>query len=423
MSDEPADIAIIGAGAAGLTAAIQAARNSPFPSRIFLFDSRQKIGAKILISGGTRCNVTHRQVVPADYEGGPRHFVKHVLEAFSPEKTRIFFEEIGVALVLEETGKYFPTTHSGRTVLEALLNELRRRGAQLKTGTKITAIKKDGEFFLLSGDAGFQMAARRVILTPGGLSYPETGSDGTGYRIAQSLGHTIRKTSPALTPFTTDDAAWKLLSGVALPARLTFYRNGKKVSERTGSFLFTHFGFSGPVALDISRFFTACDSSQAPAIEANFIPHESAENLKDRFSKASREHPEKSLRGFLTEAAAFPARFAETLLEKAGLDPRLRIGRCRSGECRRLFRAVFHYPLEVTGAVGYKKAEVTAGGVDLAEIKDSTMESRRLPGLYFAGEILDVDGRIGGFNFQWAWSSGTIAGASAVKSLYGVVKT
>ncbi|MBI2095098.1 MAG: NAD(P)/FAD-dependent oxidoreductase [Candidatus Omnitrophica bacterium] len=419
MPETEADIAIVGAGAAGLVAAIHSARRGPSRPRIVLLDARRKIGAKILMSGGARCNVTHREVSPADYEGGPRHFVKHVLEAFPPEKTRLFFEAIGVALTLEETGKYFPVTHSGKTVLEALLKETARLGVDLKTGVRITRVGKTGEFFLLKGEGGFEMASRRVILTPGGLSYPETGSDGTGYHIAKDLGHTVRPTSPALTPLTTDDKSWKLLSGIALPARLSFYKDGRKEAERTGSFLFTHFGFSGPVALDISRFFTACDPARAPVIEADFLPGRSAEELLGLFSEASRENPERSLRGFLTESGGLPERFAGTLLEKAGVDPRTRIGRCRAAERRRLFRAVFRYPLEVTGAVGYKKAEVTAGGVELAGIKDSTMESRSLPGLYFAGEILDVDGRIGGFNFQWAWSSGYVAGTSAAAGLYG----
>ena len=211
------DLAVLGAGAAGLMTAVQAKRANPAPL-VVLFDSRRKIGAKILISGGTRCNVTNRGVTAADYCGGPRHFIRHVFEAFTPEATIRFFEEIGVTLVLEPSGKYFPTTHSGRTVLEALVRECERRGVKLETGVRITDIRPQRGEFECRGETESQAVsflARRVVLCTGGLSYPETGSDGTGLRLAQKLGHTIVRTAPALTPLRTIPffhASFKILS-------------------------------------------------------------------------------------------------------------------------------------------------------------------------------------------------------------------
>ncbi len=362
-----ADVAVVGAGAAGLMAAIHAGRSS---TNVVLLDSRPKIGAKILISGGTRCNVTNRAVTPSDYEGGPKHFLKHVFAAFPPEKTRAFFEGIGVTLVLEPSGKYFPVTHSGKTVLEALVKELGRSGAELRTA-KVTAIRKKEGLFELETDKG-GMNARRVVLATGGLSLPETGSDGTGLKIAEALGHTIVRTAPALTPLLSDDKDWHALSGLTLEdVRLDFYSGGKKRASSRGGFLFTHFGFSGPAALDISRHWALADAKEKPQIIADFQP---------------------------AGEAKLPKRLFETLKKKC------------AGQTG---KKASHYPLEVTGVYGYKKAEVTAGGVDLQEVNVSTMESKIVPGLFFAGEILDVDGRIGGFNFQWAWSTGAVAGRSA----------
>lgn len=393
---------MVGAGAAGLMAAIAAARSGP-SLKILLIDTRNKIGAKILISGGTRCNVTNVKVRPSDYEGGAAHFVRHVLEAFTPEETIGFFREIGVTLVLEPTGKYFPTTHSGKTVLEALVKETGRLGVELRTGLKISRIRfEDGIFYLGENET---LAARKVILATGGLSYPETGSDGTGLAIAKSFGHLVTETAPSLTPLTTDDEDWKTLSGIAFEARLSFFKNGKKEAESKGPFLFTHFGFSGPAALDLSRHVALARQRGEPFhVIANFLPEETVESFGKKLKGALRNHPRKQLKTVLTEEGSLPERFAEIFLKKTG-----------SKNSGQVTHALLNWPLPVSGVVGYKKAEVTAGGVALGQVRVSTMESRLVPGLYFAGEILDADGRIGGFNFQWAWSTGRIAGSAAAR--------
>lgn len=408
---------MIGAGAAGLMAAIAAARqDSSKTLKILLLDTRPKIGAKILISGGTRCNVTNRRVTPSDYYGGPSHFVKHILEAFSPDQTRNFFEEIGVPLVLEVTGKYFPTTHSGKTVLEALMKECARLGVILKTECRITQIKKEGDRFHLKGD-GVDSTSRRVVLATGGLSYPETGSDGTGYKIAQSLGHTLVPTAAALTPLLCQDEDWQSLSGIALEAALYFYENGKKKEESRSALLFTHFGFSGPSALDISRFWARSSADKHPEIFARFLPEENEETLKKILDAQAKAASGQRVKRFLMERFAFPERFVEIIIKKSGVDETRSVAKLLAPQKSALIRYLMNCPLPITGVYGYKKAEVTSGGIPVSEVKNATMESKRTPGLYFAGEILDVDGRIGGFNFQWAWSTGTVAGRSAVKSL------
>ncbi|HXV27829.1 MAG TPA: NAD(P)/FAD-dependent oxidoreductase [bacterium] len=421
MEHQPVDIAVVGAGAAGLMTAIWAARTARKgnrPLEVLLIDSRPKIGAKILMSGGTRCNVTHKEVKPSDFQGGPSHFVKHVLEAFTPRETIRFFEEIGVALVLEPTGKYFPVTHSAQTVLDALIREAERAGVTLKKGVRITEIRQKGSLFHLQSDQGMdRVTARKMVLTTGGLSYPTTGSDGTGYALVKSFGHTVVATFPALTPLLTNDSDWKTLSGLSLEAGLSFSRKGKKECECRGAFLFTHFGFSGPAALDISGHYAAAKKEDNPRITASFLPHHHGESLTALFQNAQKKKPAKLLKNFLTEKFFLPERFVVVLLRKAGIRAEETAGGCSKENRLRLIRALLDYPLEVSGVFGYKKAEVTAGGVDLKEVKVQTMESKLAEGLYLAGEILDVDGRIGGFNFQWAWSTGALAGRGAAKSL------
>ncbi len=420
MKDKPVDVAIIGAGAAGLITAIGAAREAAQQEThldILLLDSKQKIGAKILMSGGTRCNVTNERVTPFDFEGGPKHFIKHVLEAFTPDETMQFFKEIGVELILEPTGKYFPKTHLAQTVLEALLKEVSRLEIKLTAGVKICEVRKTNDYFeLTSEDKKFKGLAKKIVMTTGGLSHPTTGSDGTGYSIAQKFGHHRVSTFPALTPLMTQDPDWKSLSGITLEVELSFYKNRKKQCSYRDSFLFTHFGFSGPAALDISRHFAASAQEELPEIKVSFLPNQSEESFKKIFESIQKNNSEKLIKNFFSQEFNLPARFVEVFLKKNGIDSLLSVGKM-SGEKRCLLsQSLFHYPLEVSGVYGYQKAEVTAGGIDLKEIKVQTMESKIVNGLYFAGEILDIDGRIGGFNFQWAWSSGMVAGRSAARS-------
>ena len=419
MTDTNWDIAIVGAGPAGLMAAISAARSVPpgTPAcaerseagrRILLLDGRPKIGAKILMSGGTRCNVTNRIVRPSDFHGGPRHVIQHVLDAFTGEQAAQFFRDLGVTLVLEPGGKYFPSTHSGQTILDALVHEVQRLGVTLQTGVRVTGAARTVDGFRLQTSGG-ERHSRIVILTTGGRSYPTTGSDGAGYDIARSLGHAIVQPSPALTPFTTADSDWRALSGVTLPVRLTLVRGGKPVAEYADSFLFTHRGFSGPAALNMSRLWIREGWEGPVTCRTSVLPEEDPEDFRRDWPPG--KSPTQTIKRWLADR--MPERVAEALLKKLVILPSKVINQITRDERQRLLDGLFRYPLEVSGVIGYQKAEVTAGGVDLREVRAATLESRRVSGLYFAGEILDVDGRSGGFNFQWAWSSGTVAGRAA----------
>ncbi len=458
---EQADIAVIGAGAAGLMAAIfagRAARAAAIASsqsgqpplrnlRIIAFDGARTLGAKVLVAGGGRCNVTHHHVDESAYAGSSRHAIKKVLRAFPVESTVEFFRELGVELKREDTGKLFPVTDSARSVLDALLRAAHDVGVELRHPWRVERIERveeGGEFgFVIhaSGDAP-PIRARAVILATGGKSLPKSGSDGHGYEIAKSLGHTLTpRVFPALVPLVLDVNKTFLhtLSGITIDAELTVWSSsGKRVQSFHNSLLFTHFGLSGPAALDISRYFTQArldaaagaeservvgtNTNTAARLTLNLLPGESFESLDKRFAPDAPGAKLSVLRR-LTEAEGssppLPDRLARALLESLSITPSTPVAQLSRDARRTLVHHLLALPLPVVGDRGYTYAEVTAGGVPLSELHLDTMASRHTPGLYLCGEICDVDGRIGGFNFQWAWASGSVAGAAAVRALIG----
>jgi predicted Rossmann fold flavoprotein len=396
------DVIIVGAGAAGLMTAIQAAEGG---LSVLLLEGQKKVGAKILMSGGTRCNVTNKSVSEKDFNSEQIIYVRNVLRSFTNTDTIGFFKDLGVEMVLEPTGKYFPSTHSGKTILEALLRKVNSaKNVTLLCEHKVKAAGRDEGVFILKGDH-FHYHGRNIVLTTGGLSYPSTGSDGTGFRLAQSFGHSMIETSPALTPLTTNDEDSKYLSGITQEVRLTLMTDGQRHFSCRESFLFTHFGFSGPAALDISRHYLRALGPKQ--IIANFIPDHDENSLQKYLGTVQQDSPRKTLKNVLIEL--MPQRLADLILKKAGIEAALRMNQLDKAARQRLITQCVYYPLDVTGVLGYSKAEVTAGGIDWAEINPKTLESKLVPGLFFAGEILDVDGRIGGFNFQWSWASGFTA--------------
>jgi hypothetical protein len=399
-----ADAAIVGAGAAGLMAAIVAAEAAP-GGRVVLLDGAARPGAKILVSGGGRCNVTNDAVEPADFNTGSPAVLRRVLAAFPAARARRFFEETGVALKAEPGGKLFPTDDRARSVLEALLGRAARAGVELRAGWRVAGVERRNGGFLLEGPAG-ALEARRVVLATGGRSLPKTGSDGAGYAIAASLGHSLLPTVPALAPLVLEGDWHVSLAGLSLPVELTLRVDGRAAVRREGPMLFTHFGVSGPAPMNLCRHWElARASGRAVAVEASFLPGRDFEAVD---------------RALVEAAAAAPARtppraLAEWIPERlaAALAPPGTLASLKRDDRRALVRALTARPLPVARSRGWNYAEATAGGVPLTEVDPRTLESRRTPGLYLAGEILDVDGRIGGFNFQWAWSSGFVAGRAA----------
>lgn len=406
--DKVVDVAVVGAGAAGLMAGIWAGRTNP-NRRIVLLDGAKSLGAKILVAGGGRCNVTHHAVDESAYAGSSRKAIRNVLRRFDVPETVAFFREIGVTLKREEAGKLFPTTDSARTVLNALLQEAHRVGATIRHPCRVTKIDREQDTFLVRGEWG-SLRTSRLILATGGKSLPKTGSDGLGYRFAQSLGHSVsERIFPALVPLTLDKSdALVELSGITLPATIELRSgNGKRLISFTDSTLITHFGLSGPSVLDISRYYLdEIEDDPDAHLTMNWLPNETAESLDQSLRNARGE----TIGRLLT--ARLPERLGCLLCAQVGVAFNKPIDQLGREKRRSLVRQMTEMPLAVTGHRGYTHAEVTAGGVPLSEIQLKTMASRHCLGLHLCGEICDVDGRIGGFNFQWAWASGFVAGIS-----------
>jgi predicted Rossmann fold flavoprotein len=407
------DVAVVGAGAAGLTAAIFAAQNG---ARVVALDAAKKLGAKILIAGGGRCNVTHDVVRPDDFNGN-RNAIAKVLRSFPVDETIEWFAGMGVPLKREETGKLFPTTDRARTVLDALLDEARRVGVELRTGSRVETVLGPRSSVLgsLHPFSIGGLSARRVILATGGRSVPKTGSDGHGFAIARSLGHAVTETFPALVPLVVEKAHWvRELSGTSADVELSVRSStGKVIHRDRGSMLMTHFGVSGPVVLDISRHWIAARGDDEVSLVVNFLPSETFESVDQLLVDEARKNPRATIDSALR--GSLPARIVEAI---RGPRPEARgLTKLSRDQRRQLARDFTQLVLPVSHDRGFDYAEVTAGGVPLSEIDLSTMESRICPGLYLCGEILDVDGRIGGYNFQWAWASGRSAGLGAASKL------
>jgi predicted Rossmann fold flavoprotein len=373
-------------------AAIAAARGG---ARALAIEAAKKIGAKILISGGGRCNVTNEVVRPEDFNGS-RNAIAKVLRTFDVAATIAFFEELGVPLKREETGKLFPVSNRARDIVDALL-----RAAEVVEVVTDMRVESMEPGFVINGS----IHAGRIILAAGGRSVPKTGSDGSGYELARALGHSITPTFPALVPLVVEKGHWITeLSGISVDAELAVKSpTGRIVQRHRGSMLFTHFGLSGPVVLDISRHWIA---NQPATLSANFLPGETFESVDASLIAAAKRNSHATIGSVL--------RLPDRLL--ARLAPETTLGRLSKDERRRIVRDLVDFTLPVIRDRGFEYAEVTAGGVPLSEIDVATMESRICPNLYLCGEILDVDGRIGGFNFQWAWASGRLAGIGASRT-------
>lgn len=380
--------------------------------KVLLLEKNRRPGVKILMSGGTRCNITHacdnRGIVAAYREQGK--FLHSALAAFSVEQTLQFFHDAGVPTKVEEMGKVFPVSNCATDVLEALLRRLRHSGATLTTEAPLTEITRTtNQFHLITPHR--TLCAEKVILTTGGQSYPGSGTTGDGYRWAMLFGHTIVPPRPALTPITVRDEWVKQLSGVTIPdVALRVLDDQTELDHRRGSFLFTHFGLSGPVVLDISRAVSRHPQPASLTLKCDFLPTVPHAVLADELKARSVSAGRKLLSAVLPQE--LPQRLHEALTTQAGLRLDRKAAELTKDERAALVSAYKNQTIAITGTRGFKQAEVTAGGVALGEVDSRTMQSKLQPGLYLAGEILDLDGPIGGYNFQAAWSTGWLAGSS-----------
>jgi predicted Rossmann fold flavoprotein len=412
---ETADVVIVGGGAAGLATAVFAARTAP-DLRVICLDGARRVGAKILVSGGARCNVTNTVVTEQDFWGGSVRTIRSVLRAFPADRAVAFFRELGVSVHEEEDGKLFPDTNRARTVLDALLAEAARIDADIRVDERVVDLHRDGGRFVIRTAGGREYVARAVVLATGGRSLPKTGSDGFGYELARGLGHGYIDTTPGLAPLILNGAMHSRLSGVSHPAALTVRSAESHRVRLEGSLLWTHFGISGPVALNASRHWLRARLEGHPVeVLLNVCPGETFETLEAWWLEQERLRPKAGTATVL--ATRLPGAVASAWIEHVGIAADVTLAHLGRDDRRRLVRALLETRLDVRDSRGYNFAEVTSGGIPLDEIDPARMESRRCPHLYLVGEILDVDGRLGGFNFQWAWSSAWVAAQALARAL------
>lgn len=408
MTSTKSDIVIVGAGAAGLMAAIWAGRTDSRRS-IILLDGARKLGAKILVAGGGRCNVTHYHVDPKRYAGSTTPAIARVLRRFDVAETTRFFKEMGISLKRESTGKLFPTSDKARDVLNALLTAANDANVDIRNPCRVDNVSRTPDGYAVDGEWG-HLTCEKLVLATGGYSLPKSGSDGKGFEFVSALGHSPTRTFPALVPLTLpgDDQICQL-SGITLPACIRLHSaTGKRIAAFTDSTLCTHFGLSGPAILDISRYYLdAVSKDPASYLTINWLPAMSTDNVDDGLQALGR----RSVQAYLRKCG-LPERLSAMLCRCAGIPEGTRGDQLLRRQRLDLSTAATAMRLAITGDRGYTFAEVTAGGIPLNEITLKSMESRCCPGLYLCGELCDVDGPIGGFNFQWAWASGYVAGVS-----------
>lgn len=403
-------VIVIGAGAAGTMAAIFAARGG---AETLLLERTRDGGRKILISGGGRCNVLPMRVDESRFvtDSSPNTLSKMVRAWPLIEQMRFFEDELGIPLQSEpESSKLFPVSNHARDVRDGLLTHAAANGVRVMMSTMVYGIAPDAAGWRVDIQGADPLIADSVILATGGLSVPNTGSDGFGLHTLAALGHTMHPSYAALTPITSNAAAFNALAGVSLTVTLSA-RAAERSATATGGFLFTHHGYSGPSVLDVSHVLvrSRTEGDGSATLRARWAPLGDAE-----WTRALALHGASSVMSVLR--SEMPDRLAAVLLAASGVEATRTLAELRRDERLRLIETLVRGPLPWTGDEGYKKAEVTGGGLALSEVNPRTMESRRHKGLFICGEALDAFGPIGGYNFLWAWATGRAAGRGSANA-------
>ena len=394
------NVCVIGGGAAGMLAALTAAENG---HRVLLLERQSRVGRKLLATGNGRCNLSNYHVSPAHYHGGAG-FCDFALSQFDVGETLQYFASLGLLTVSEASGRIYPMSNMAGSVLDVLRYALERPEIDLQTGQTVTAVRKMPEGFSVKTETD-TFSARRLILAAGGAAGSKVGGGMDGYRLAKSLGHRRTALYPSLVQLKTDPTYPRALKGVKAQCGISICRGSQVLARNNGEVLFTEYGVSGPAIFDLSRSVSAGGSDLTCLL--NFFPDwEEAEVLHWLCQRqaAMAAHEASTL---LTGSCH--TRLGQMICKSAGFTNQKAAGLTRD-DLRRIARQATHFALPITGTCGFDQAQVTAGGLDTSEFDPRTLQSRLVPGLYACGELLDIDGDCGGYNLQWAWSSGRLAG-------------
>ena len=407
------NIVVIGGGAAGLMAAGTAAEQG---ARVLLFERNPKVGRKIAITGKGRCNVTNNCDVPtllANVPCNPR-FLYSAFGRWSSADTMRFFEELGVPLKTERGNRVFPVSDRATDIVDALWNWVRRCGVEIVQETVTGLSAEDGRATGVRTRAR-EYPADRVIVCTGGASYPATGSTGDGYRFAADCGHTVVPPRGSLVPLVEKGGTCNALMGLSLKnVSITVLEDGKKLYTDFGEMLFNHFGLSGPLILSASAHMRHWGKKRYQ-VEIDLKPALDEKTLDKRLLTDFEKHKNSDFINALGEL--LPRKLIPVVIERSGIDPRCKVNSVTKKQRADLLRTLKHFTIEVAGARPIEEAIITTGGVSVKEVSPKTMESKKCAGLYFAGEVLDVDAYTGGFNLQIAWATGRLAGLSAAEEM------
>lgn len=403
-------IIVIGGGAAGMMAAIVSKRNG---SDVTLLERNDRVGKKLLATGNGRCNYTNLNTNINNYHGQNISFIEDALSELNVDKTIEFFERLGITPADEDNGKVFPLSFQASSMLDVLRYELQNLGVELITEAYVVSIYRKKKFVVKLKD-GRELTCDKVILAVGGMAMPVSGSDGNGYSLAKSLGHTVTDTFPGLVQLKLEGNIFKQVNGVKFVGNAGVYYKNKLLAMDSGDILFTDYGISGPPILQISRkAIEFMNDGKEVELKISIISSRSKEELTaylyNRFINMPMKTIEEALIGLINKRLILP------VLKELSIDKKYTASELSYEEIMKIAKLLTNWSFKVIGNKGWGQAQVTAGGVNTSEVNSKTMESKIVDGLYIIGELLDVDGDCGGFNLQWAWSSGYVAGLNAAK--------
>ena len=404
-------VIVIGGGAAGMMAAIAAAEHG---HHVLLLEKNEKLGKKIYITGKGRCNVTNACEMDKLFENmvsNPK-FMYSAFYDYTNMQVMELLQEAGCPLKTERGERVFPVSDHSSDIIAAFERILRKRNVNIQLHTTVQSIRtQDGHVTGVLLSDGRKQDADAVVVATGGLSYPTTGSTGDGYRMAQELGHTMKECTPALVPMEIREEWCRQLQGLSLKnVTLTMLCGGKLIYEGFGEMLFTHFGISGPLVLSASSFYGKCKDKSQVSVRIDLKPALSEEQLDKRILRDFEQNPNKQFKNVI--GSLYPAKLVPVMIALSGIDGDKKIHEITKEERKNLLDVTKHLTMQVDGLRDFNEAIITQGGIRVKEVNPSTLESRLVSGLYFAGEVLDLDALTGGFNLQIAWSTGHLAGSS-----------